>query len=277
MNAVLKETDIESLLQRMTLSQKAGQMVQAERMAISPEEVKKWHIGSLLSGAGSCPGENRPSDWIEMNQAYWAASSEWDEHHVGIPTLYAVDAVHGNSNVFGATVFPHNIGLGAARDPQLLSEVARATALEVLAAGIDWTLAPTLAVAQDFHWGRTYESYSSDPELVSSYSGRFVNGLQGDLGDDCVLACAKHWVGDGGTSHGIDQGDTRVSEETLLRDHVAPYLPALEAGVQSVMVSFSAWNGEKCHGNTYLLNYLLKQRLGFDGVVISDWDGIDYL
>jgi beta-glucosidase len=267
----------EELLSRMTLAQKIGQMVQTERLAITPEEVRRWHIGSVLSGGGSCPGDNRLQDWVEMNDAYWAASMEADDEHLPIPLLYGVDAVHGNNNVLGATVFPHNIGLGAANDPELVERIARATALEVLAAGVDWTFAPTLAVARNAQWGRTYESFSEDPEIVSAYAGRYVRGLQGDPGGNGVVACVKHWVGDGGTRHGIEQGDTRVSEEELRRLHVAPYLPALQAGVLSVMVSFNSWNGDKCHGNRYLVDYLLKQQLGFQGLVISDWDGIDYL
>ena len=270
-------TKVEFLLQKMTLAQKIGQMVQTERMAITPEEVKAWHIGSVLSGGGSCPGENRPADWVDMNDAYWVASMEEDEHHLAIPIIYGIDAIHGNNNVLGATIFPHNIGLGAANDPDLLERIAQATAREVLATGVDWTFAPTLAVARDSHWGRTYESYSEDPAIVSSYSGRFVKGLQSDLGDDGVVACVKHWVGDGGTTHGIEQGDTRVSESELRRLHMAAYLPALEAGVLTVMVSFNSWNGDKCHGNSYLVDYVLKQQLGFEGFVISDWDGIDYL
>ncbi len=265
------------LLSQMTLAQKVGQMVQTERMAITPEEVKAWHIGSVLSGGGSCPGDNAVSDWVEMNDAYWAASMDADDEHLAIPIIYGIDAIHGNNNVLGATVFPHNIGLGAADDPDLMEEIARVTAREVLATGVDWTFAPTLAVSQDLHWGRMYESYSQHPDIVARYSGRFVKGLQGDLGRDGIVATVKHWVGDGGTTHGIEQGDTRVSESVLRKTHMAPYLPAIEAGVLSVMVSFNSWNGEKCHGHSYLISYVLKQQLGFKGCVISDWDGIDYL
>jgi beta-glucosidase len=276
MNAEIKNK-VDSLLKDMTLAQKIGQMVQTERMAINPEEVKAWHIGSVLSGGGSCPGDNTLQDWVDMNDAYWAASMEADDEHLAIPIIYGVDAIHGNNNVKGATIFPHNIGLGAADDPDLLERIAQVTAREVLATGVDWTFAPTLAVARNNQWGRTYESYSEDPAIVCKYSGRFVQGLQGDLGRDGIAACVKHWVGDGGTNHGIEQGDTRVSEAELRRLHMAAYLPALEAGVQTVMVSFNSWNGEKCHGHSYLLNYVLKEQLGFQGFVISDWDGIDYL
>jgi len=276
MNADI-DSRVETLLARMTLAQKIGQMVQAERMAITPAEVKAWHIGSVLSGAGSCPGDNTVRDWVEMSDAYWAASMEEDEHHLAIPIIYGVDAIHGNNNVSGATVFPHNIGLGAAGDPDLLERVARVTAREILASGVDWTFAPALAVARDIHWGRTYESYSEFPEIVSAYAGPFVKGLQGDLGTDGVVACVKHWVGDGGTDHGIDQGDTRLGEAALRKLHMSPYLSALEAGVLTVMVSFNSWNGDKCHGHHYLISYVLKRQLGFRGCVVSDWDGIDYL
>lgn len=271
------EQNVEKLLGKMTLAQKIGQMVQTERMAIEPEQVREFHIGSILSGGGSCPGDNQLSDWVEMNDAYWMASMEADEEHLAIPIMYGVDAIHGNNNVRGATIFPHNIGLGAARDPELLKRIAQVTAKEILAAGVDWTFAPTLAVARNNQWGRTYESYSEDPEIVFSYSGAFVDGLQADLGNDAVVACVKHWVGDGGTTEGIDQGDTRVSEAELERLHIRPYYPAIEQGVLTVMASFNSWNGDKCHGHKYLLSYVLKDRMGFNGFIISDWDGIDYL
>lgn len=271
------EKSVEALLARMKLDQKIGQMTQPERMAITPEEVRAFHIGSVLSGGGSWPGENRPADWVAMNDAYWAASMEKDEDHLAIPLLYGVDAIHGNNNVWGATVFPHNIGLGACNDPDLLERIAQVTAREVLATGVEWTFAPTLAVARDDHWGRSYESYSEDPEIVSAYAPRFVKGLQGNLDEDGVVACVKHWVGDGGTTGGVDQGDTEVDEGELRRLHVAPYLPALEAGALTVMVSLSGWNGEKCHGHPYLITDLLKEELGFSGFVVSDWNGIDRL
>lgn len=276
MNSELDQ-QVEELLGKMTLAQKIGQMVQTERMAIEPEQVKAYHIGSILSGGGSCPGDNQVSDWVDMNDAYWMASMESDDDHLAIPVLYGVDAIHGHNNVSGATIFPHNIGLGASRDPDLLKRIAQVTAREILATGVDWTFAPTLAVARNSQWGRTYESYSEDPEIVFSYSGAFVEGLQGDLGDDAVVACVKHWVGDGGTTEGIDQGDTRVSESELERLHIKPYYPAIDNGVLTVMASFNSWNGDKCHGHKYLLSYVLKERMGFNGFIISDWDGIDYL
>lgn len=276
-SASLTAERVEALLSEMTLAQKIGQMTQAERMAITPDEVRDYHIGSVLSGAGSCPGDNRPTDWIEMNDAYWAASMAADDQHLAIPLLYGVDAIHGNANVLGATVFPHNIGLGASNDPDLIERIAHATAKEILATGVDWTFAPTLAVARNTHWGRTYESYSEDPFIVSSYADRFVRGLQGDLGDEGVIGCVKHWVGDGGTLNGVDQGDAALSLAELKQLHMAPYLPAIAADVQTVMVSFNSWKGDKCHGHRYLLTEVLKGELGFDGFIISDWDGIDYL
>ncbi len=267
------EERVRELLARMTLDQKIGQMTQPERMHVSPAEVKRYHIGSVLSGGGSCPGDNRPADWVAMNDAYWTASMEEDDDHLAIPVLYGVDAIHGNANVLGATIFPHNIGLGAARDPELIERIGRITAREVRAAGVDWTFAPTLAVAQDPRWGRTYESYSEDPGVVGEYAARIVRGLQGGG----VVACAKHWVGDGGTRDGVDQGDTVVDEEELRRVHIAPYASALEAGALTVMVSLSSWNGEKCHAHRYLIQDVLKGEMGFRGFVVSDWNGLDPL
>jgi len=271
------EAQVDALLGRMNLAQKIGQMVQPERVSISPEEVKSFHIGSVLSGAGSHPGDNSLNEWVTMNDAYWAASMEEDEEHLAIPIIYGVDAIHGNNNVSGATIFPHNIGLGAANNPELLEKIARVTAREILASGIDWTFAPTLAVARDCHWGRSYESYSQEPEIVSAYARSFVTGLQGDLGEDSVVACVKHWVGDGGTNHGVDQGNTNLSMEELNRVHMTPYFGAIEAGALSVMVSLNAWRGEKCHGHHHLISEVLKNQLQFQGIVLSDWDGLDYL
>jgi len=271
------EAQIAALMAKMDLDQKIGQILQPERQFITPEEVRRYHIGSVLSGGGSVPGDNRPEDWIAMNDAYWAASMQEGTDHLPIPLIYGVDAIHGNTNVIGAVVFPHNIGLGAGHDPDLLERVAAVTAKEIAATGVDWTFAPTLAVARNDHWGRTYESYSEDPTIVCEYAPRFVKGLQGDFSEDKVIACAKHFIGDGATLHGIDQGDMCISEEELRLLHLPPYKAAVDAGVQSVMVSLSSWYGAKCHGHKYLITDLLKGELGFDGLVISDWDGIDYL
>ena len=183
---------VEALLSQMNLQQKIGQMTQPERLEVTPEQVREFHIGSVLSGGGSCPGDNQPADWVDMNDAYWMASMDADDEHLAIPLLYGVDAIHGHANVLGATVFPHNIGLGASGDPDMIEHIAQVTAREILATGVDWTFAPTLAVARNDHWGRTYESYSEDPSIVSSYADRFVTGMQGDLGEDSVVACVKH-------------------------------------------------------------------------------------
>ncbi|MBT8140972.1 MAG: glycoside hydrolase family 3 protein [Gammaproteobacteria bacterium] len=267
----------EALLARMNLDQKIGQMTQSERMCCTPQDVKEFHLGSVLSGGGSVPGENKPSDWVDMNDAYWQASMQEDDQHLAIPLIYGVDAIHGNNNVLGATVFPHNIGLGAANDPELMQRIARVTAREILATGVEWTFAPTLAVARNYHWGRTYESYSENSDLVASYAAPFVKGLQAELGDNSIVACLKHWVGDGGTYLGIDQGNTIIEENELRKIHMSPYLPAIEQGVLTIMASFNSWNGKKCHGHKYLLTDVLKDELGFEGYIISDWDGIDYI
>jgi beta-glucosidase len=268
---------VQALLDIMTLEQKVGQMTQAERTTCSPEQAKKFHIGSILSSAGSCPGNNHPQEWVEMNDTYWVASTYKDEHHLGIPILYGLDAVHGNNNVKGATVFPHNIGLGAANDSHLIKKIAQVTAKEVLATGVDWTFAPNLAVSRDYHWGRNYESFSETPAIVHSYAAKIVQGLQGVLSDGNVMACAKHFIGDGGTHHGIDHGDTQLNFEELKALHIRPFQAAIKAGVLSVMVSFSSLNGDKCHGHKFLLVDTLKENMGFDGILISDMQGIDYL
>ena len=258
-----------ALIARMNLSQKLGQMTQPERLHITPDELREFHIGSVLSGGGSVPGDNALSDWVAMNDDYWQASSD----DLGIPLLYGVDAIHGHNNVRGAVVFPHNIGLGAANDPDLIRRIGVVTAREVLATGVEWTFAPTLAVVRDDRWGRSYEGYSEDPEIVTQYAAQMVTGLQGELGADSVVACAKHWVGDGGTGEGVDQGETALPESELQRLHIAPYREAIGAGVLTVMASYNSWNDEKCHGHRYLLTGVLKEELGFEGFVISDWDG----
>lgn len=267
----------EQILSQMTLEQKIGQMTQADRLTCSPQDAKKYHLGSILSGAGSCPEGNRPQDWVDMNDAYWHASMEVNANQVAIPILYGLDAIHGNNNVKGATIFPHNIGLGATHDSVLLDKIADICAKEVLASGVDWAFAPNLAVVRDKHWGRSYESYSENPDIVSNYAKSMVNGLQKQLAENSVIACVKHWVGDGGTSYGIDQGDTRLSEAELFSTHIKPYYQAMQAGALTVMASFSSWNGKKCHAHHYLLTEILKGKLGFDGFVVSDMQGIDYL
>jgi beta-glucosidase len=268
----------------MTLEQKVGQMTQADIRSITPDDVRHYNIGSVLNGGGAWPSMNMHStiaDWVNLSDAFYRASMSTDMK-VKVPVIWGIDAVHGNNNVYGATLFPHNIGLGAAHDPTLVERIGRATASQVRATGISWTFAPTLAVVQNPRWGRSYESYSSDPALVRSYGEAIVRGLQGRLGSPTsVLATAKHWLGDGGTFHGQDQGETRTSEANLARTHAAGYYGALKANVQTVMVSYSsftdtatgkAWG--RMHGNAHLVGDVLKRRLGFGGLVVSDWNGM---
>lgn len=268
---------VDVLLSKMTLDQKIGQMTQAERRFATPDDVRDYHLGSVLSGSGSFPGNNLPADWVAMNDAYWAASMSDDDHHLAIPILYGVDAIHGHNNVRGATLFPHNIGLGAANDIDLVRRIARVTAREILATGVDWTFAPNLAVARNINWGRTYESFSENPDIVTSFASNIVDGLQGDLGTDSVVVSLKHWVGDGGTSNGISQGETTLGRHELEQIHIKPFSSAVMAGAFSVMASFTSWNGDKCHGHKYLLTDVLKIEMKFNGFIISDWDAIDYL
>lgn len=269
----------------MTLEQKIGQMTQADIRSITPDDVRRYYIGSILNGGGAWPSMNMHSsvdDWLKLSDAFYRASMSTDMK-VKVPVIWGTDAVHGHNNVYGATLFPHNIGLGAAHDPQLMKRIGRATAKQVRATGITWVFAPTLAVVQNPRWGRTYESYSSDPALVRSYAGAMVSGLQGKLGSPIsVLATAKHWLGDGGTFHGVDQGETRTSEANLASTHAAGYYGALKSNVQTVMVSYSSFTDTatgkrwgKMHGNAHLVGDVLKRRLGFNGLVVSDWNGIE--
>ncbi|MGK7295053.1 MAG: glycoside hydrolase family 3 N-terminal domain-containing protein [Candidatus Wenzhouxiangella sp. M2_3B_020] len=275
------ERFVDDVLSRLSLERKIGQIIQAEIQNVTPDEVREYGLGSVLNGGGSFPGQDRRAavaDWTALTTAYHDAGLEAGRGDPAIPLLWGTDAVHGHNNVFGATVFPHNIGLGATRDADLVREIGRATAAQVAATGIDWTFAPTLAVARDPRWGRTYESFSSEPELVARLGRAALLGLQGERGEnwlrgDRVLATAKHFVADGGTEGGVDQGDARMSEEELARIHGLPYEAALEAGAQTVMASFSSWNGRKMHGHRYLLTEVLKERMGFDGLVVGDWNG----
>jgi beta-glucosidase len=277
------EAQIDEILAKLTLEQKVGQMVQAEIQHVTPDDVRKYQLGSVLNGGGVYPTAEKHSsiqDWVDLADAFYLASTDTSDGGAGIPVIWGTDAVHGHNNVVGATLFPHNIGLGAADDPDLVRRIAEATAKEVAATGIDWTFAPTLAVVQDARWGRTYESYSSDPELVTKYARPMVEGLQGtaeQLRSDPtkVLATAKHYVGDGGTFRGIDRGDTRGSLEEVLSIHGRGYPAAIEAGVLTVMASYNSWNGDKLHGNKTLLTDVLKGDMGFDGFVISDWNAVD--
>ena len=278
------EQKIAALLARMTLEQKVGQMVQPDIRSVTPDDVRKYRLGSVLNGGGAFPGENKHAsvaDWVALADRFYDASMDTANGQLAIPIIWGTDAVHGHNNVIGATVFPHNIGLGAAHDPDLIERIGTATAREVAATGLDWAFAPVVAVVRDDRWGRTYESYSEDPQIVRDYADRMVRGLQGTRGSrefldgSHVLATAKHFIGDGGTTDGVDRGDTRASEADLLRIHGQGYVAAIEAGVQTVMASYNSWNGLKVHGLEHLLTGVLKQRMGFDGIVVSDWDGVD--
>lgn len=276
------EERISALLDRMTLEEKVGQMVQAEIQSVTPDEVRTYHLGSVLNGGGSFPDSAKgatAADWVALADAFYDASMDSTGGRVAIPVIWGIDAVHGNNNVRGATLFPHNIALGATRDPDLIQRIGEITALEVLAIGLDWTFAPTLAVVRDDRWGRTYEGYSEDPEIVREFAGRMITGLQGTvrttdfLGATHVVATAKHFLGDGGTDGGVDRGDNLSTEQELVDIHAQGYFAALEAGVQTVMASFNSWQGEKMHANHYLLTEVLKGQLGFDGFLIGDWNG----
>lgn len=265
----------------LSLEQKVGQMVQAEIASVTPAEAGSYGLGSILNGGGSFPGGNKHAsvaDWVELADAFHETSTKANGGN-GVPILWGTDAVHGHSNVYNATVFPHNIGLGAARDPDLVAAIGTATAREVAATGIDWTFAPTLAVPRDDRWGRTYEGYAEHPDIVAKYASRMVAALQGTrsaegfLGPERVIATAKHFIGEGATVGGRDQGDADCSEETLLALHSPGHRAALAAGAQTVMAAYNSWRGEKVHGHHYLLTEVLKGALGFDGFVVSDWNG----
>ena len=280
----LAEADARTIarhLEHLSLEQKVGQMVQAEIASVTPAEAGAHGLGSILNGGGSFPGGNKHasvSDWVELADAFHDAATKANDGN-GVPILWGTDAVHGHSNVHSATVFPHNIGLGAARDPDLIAAIGAATALEVAATGIDWTFAPTLAVPRDDRWGRTYEGYAEHPDIVAEYATRMVAALQGvagaegSFGPGRVIATAKHFIGEGATSGGRDQGDADCSEEALLALHSPGHRAALAAGVQTVMAAYNSWRGDKLHGHHYLLTEVLKGTLGFDGFVVSDWNG----
>ena len=275
------EARIDDLMAKMTLEQKVGQVIQADNGSITPEEVKRYRIGSVLSGGNSGP-DGKPygtvDEWVADVDSYYMASVDPEGVEVAIPIIWGIDAVHGHNNVVGGTLFPHNIGLGAMRDPDLMGEIARVTAVELRTTGHDWTFAPTVAVPRDSRWGRSYEGFGEDPEIVASYSAKIVEGLQGKfgsddfLGDSHVISTAKHFLADGGTADGKDQGDAVLPEADLVRLHAAGYPPAIEAGALSVMASFSSWNGSKIHGDHYLLTDVLKGRMGFNGFVVGDWN-----
>jgi beta-glucosidase len=276
------EAFVAQLLLHMSLEEKIGQMIQADIASISPAELTHYKLGSILAGGNAAPGDDpraSPQTWLNLTDAYYRAALAGKVNgHPAIPILFGIDAVHGNAKIVGATIFPHNVGLGAAHDANLLRKIGQVTASEVAAEGIDWTFAPTVAVARDVRWGRSYESYSESPQLVAEYARAMVEGLQGRRGSadfmtpGHTLSSVKHFIGDGGTRNGRDQGDTMVSEAELSAVHGAGYRSAIEAGALIVMASFNSWNGVKVHADHHLLTDVLKGRLGFQGFVVGDWN-----
>ncbi|MFN7128685.1 MAG: glycoside hydrolase family 3 protein [Brevundimonas sp.] len=273
------EAFVTELMAKMTLEEKVGQTIQADIASIKPEDLLTYPLGSILAGGNSSPGGDERASaqkWVELAQAFRAAAAQ--RPGAKIPMIYGIDAVHGHNNIVGATIFPHNSGLGAMRDPDLIRRIGAATALEVAVTGADWTFGPTLAVPQDDRWGRAYEGYGENPEIAQSYAGPMTLGLQGSLSVDHPLTpghiagSAKHFLADGGTTGGHDQGDFAGSEQEMIRTHLSGYPQAIDAGVLSIMASFSSWNGVKHSGNETILTDVLRGPLGFDGFVVSDWN-----
>lgn len=276
------EKRITDLMAGMTVEEKVGQLVQGDIASVTPDDVRRYRLGSILAGGNSDPGgryDASPAEWLALADAFYDASMDTSKGGKAIPLLFGIDAVHGQSNIIGATLFPHNIGLGATRNPELLRQIGGITALETRVTGMEWTFAPTVAVPQDDRWGRTYEGYSESPDVVASYAAAMVEGLQGRVGTPefldgrHVIASVKHFLGDGGTTDGKDQGDTRISESDLVRIHAAGYPPAIAAGAQTAMASFNSVNGEKMHGHRHYLTDVLKGRMNFGGFVVGDWNG----
>lgn len=266
------------LIEIMTLEEKVGQMVQPDRSAASPKDVSRYFIGSVFSGGGNAPQPNTMESWLEMCENYQESAMST---RLGIPIIYGVDAVHGHNTLPDAVIFPHNIGLGATGNPELVAEVARVTAAEMIATGVNWNFAPCVAVARDQRWGRTYESFGENPELASKLLVPYIKAMQDEYK---IITTAKHYLADGGTkwgtgegNHLIDQGDAQISEEELRKIHLPVYEEAVKAGVKTVMASFSSWNGVKMHENQYLIQDVLKGELGFEGFVISDYEAVHQL
>jgi beta-glucosidase len=290
------EERIEHLISQMSLAEKVGQMTQVEKNSISPEDVTNYAIGSVLSGGGGNPSPNNPENWAKMVEEFAEAALKT---RLGIPMIYGVDAVHGHNNMKDATIFPHNVGLGASRDADLVKRIAQATAREILATNVHWNFAPAVTVPQDIRWGRAFEGFSEDTALVTELGLAYMEGLHNpELGDAWVLESVKHFVGDGATGWGttkpsewltannwqaaspnwkLDQGNAILDEATLREKFISPYVEAIKAGALNIMVSFSSWNGEKMHGNKHLLTGILKEEYGFEGFLVSDWMAIDQL
>ena len=276
------EAQIDEILPKLTLEQKVGQVIQGDTGSLTPEDVKKYRLGSVLSGGNSAPGPLPYAEtkaWLEMADKYYNASIDDEDVEIAIPIIWGIDAVHGHANLKGSIIFPHNIGLGAMNNPDLIEKIASITAHELTVSGHDWTFAPTLAVPQDLRWGRSYEGFSENPDLVKSYGDRIVIGLQGEfgsknfMGDGRVISSAKHFLADGATENGVDQGDALITEKVLSKVHAAGYYSSIPAGVQTVMASFSSWQGRKLHGDKELLTDVLKGKMGFNGFVVGDWNG----
>jgi beta-glucosidase len=278
------EARVKQIVGGMTLAQKIGQMTQAEIKSVTPDDVRTYYLGSVLNGGGSWPNGDkhaRAADWLALAERYYDASMATDMK-VRVPMIWGTDAVHGHNNAYGATIFPHNIALGATRDSQLARDIGAATGKAVRATGIEWVFGPTVAVVRDDRWGRTYESFSEDPQLVKQFSGPYVEGLQGALkADGNVIASIKHYMADGGTEFGINSGVAKVSERDMMNIHAQGYYAGLAAGAQTVMASFNSWNDVaagkdygKVHGSRHMLTDILKDKLGFDGFVVTDWNGI---
>ena len=276
------EAQIDDILPKLTLEQKVGQVIQGDTGSLTPEDVKKYRLGSVLSGGNSAPGPLPYAEtkaWLEMADKYYNASIDDEDVEIAIPIIWGIDAVHGHANLKGSIIFPHNIGLGAMNNPDLIEKIASITAHELTVSGHDWTFAPTLAVPQDLRWGRSYEGFSENPDLVQSYGDRIVIGLQGEFGSENfmgngrVISSAKHFLADGATENGVDQGDALINEKELSKVHAAGYYSSIPAGVQTVMASFSSWQGRKLHGDKELLTDVLKGKMGFNGFVVGDWNG----
>jgi len=262
-----------SIVEQMSIEQKVAQMIQGEIRGLTAEDVREYGLGSVLNGGGAFPKGDKyatPQDWVDLADAYYSASIDTSEGSAGIPIVWGTDAVHGHNNVMGATLFPHNIGLGATRDPELVARIIGATAREVKATGIDWIFAPTVAVARDARWGRTYESFSSDPDIAASFVAPIVEAMQ----EEGVASTAKHFIGDGGTLRGDDRGDTSMPLDDLIAIHGQGYVEAIDKDVMSVMSSFNSWYGDKIHGSKAILTDLLRDKMGFEGMVVSDWNGV---